>query len=107
MKKTSVEQMLIDSLKGALEYEKGKKKLKTNARELPDPAPNLKASDVQKIRKIIFNMTQNEFAIVLNISLPTLRSWEQGTRKPSDSALRLLQLLSAKPGILKSIKKAA
>lgn len=107
MKKPSVEKMLIDGLKGALEFEKGRKKLKATVRELPDPAPAYKAKEIQALRKMIFKMTQAEFAIVLNVSLPTLRSWEQGSRKPSDSALRLLQLLTLQPGVLKTLKKAA
>jgi putative transcriptional regulator len=104
MKKVSVEEMLIDGLRSALKFEKGEQRLKTSKRELPDPAPVFRSKDVQRLRKDIFKMTQIEFAIVLNISPSTLRSWEQGTRKPTDSALRLLQLLTIDPSVLKTLK---
>ncbi len=104
MKTVSVEKMLIDGLKNALKFEKGERRLKTSNRELPDPAPAFRSKDVQKLRKEIFKMTQIEFAVVLNISPSTLRSWEQGTRKPTDSALRLLQLLTIDPSVLKTLK---
>lgn len=107
MNKMSVEKALIKGLKEALEFEKGEKRLKTTFRELPDPAPDFSPSKIRKIRKGIFSMTQEDFAIVLNITTSTLRSWEQGTRKPSDSALRLLQLLILNPDIIKTLKKSA
>src|SRR5665811_1290428 len=100
-KKMSVEDALISGLQGALEYERGERKLKTSVRGLPDPAPQFTSNDIQKLRKSIFDMTQQEFAVVLNIQTGTLRSWEQGTRKPADSALRLLQLLRTSPQVVK------
>ncbi len=106
MSKMSVEKALIKGLKEALAFEKGELKLKTTVRELPDPAPDFSPTKIRKIRKV-FGMTQEDFAIVLNITTSTMRSWEQGTRKPSDSALRLLQLLILNPGILKTLKRSA
>ena len=101
--KIDVEAALINGLQDALEYERGERKLKTSVRELPDPAPQFTSTDIQKLRKSVFDMTQEEFAVILNIRTGTLRSWEQGTRKPADSALRLLQLLRVSPQVLKKI----
>ncbi|PIU00114.1 MAG: XRE family transcriptional regulator [Bdellovibrionales bacterium CG10_big_fil_rev_8_21_14_0_10_45_34] len=100
MKRMKVEEALIKGLEEALEFEEGRRKLKTNFRELPSAAPKFSATQVRKIRKELFYMTQEEFAVVLNVSVATLRSWEQGVRKPSDSSLRLLEILKSRPDIL-------
>ena len=99
----SVEDALIYGLRGALAYEKGEKKLIKRSRQLPAPAPEFSSDEIRRLRQIIFQMSQPEFAIVLNVKPATLRSWEQGTRKPSDSALRLLQVLLEVPQIIKKI----
>ena len=43
---------------------------------------------------------QPVFAALLNVPLATARSWEQGKRKPSGAALRLLDLARQRPKIL-------
>lgn len=64
--------------------------------ELVDP-------DVQAIRKS-YDMTQQEFAALLGISLGTLRNWEQGRRKPQGPAKVLLRVAQKKPrAILESL----
>jgi putative transcriptional regulator len=42
-------------------------------------------------------MSQAVFARVLNVSTKTVQSWEQGERKPSHAALRMLQLFRERP----------
>jgi DNA-binding transcriptional regulator YiaG len=42
-------------------------------------------------------MSQAVFARVLNVSTKTVQSWEQGDRKPSHAALRMLQILRENP----------
>jgi DNA-binding XRE family transcriptional regulator len=42
-------------------------------------------------------MSQAVLAGVLNVSARTVQSWEQGERKPSYSALRIIQLLREHP----------
>ena len=37
------------------------------------------------------------FARLLNVSPKTVQSWEHGTRRPSQAALRLIQLLEQNP----------
>jgi DNA-binding XRE family transcriptional regulator len=37
-------------------------------------------------------MSQAVFAQVLNVSTKTIQSWKQGSRKPSQVALRLIQV---------------
>ena len=46
-------------------------------------------------------MTQEEFAAALCISVATLRNWEQGRRAPSGPAMRLLRIADAHPELLR------
>ena len=39
-------------------------------------------------------------ALLLNVSVETVRAWEQGRRTPEGSALRLLQVADASPEVL-------
>ena len=50
-----------------------------------------------------FNLTQDEFAKLLNISVATLRNWEQGRRKPKGPARVLLNVANFYPNILMSL----
>ncbi|QIW16841.1 hypothetical protein A4G20_03225 [Pasteurellaceae bacterium RH1A] len=45
-------------------------------------------------------LSQPKFAACLGISVATLRSWEQGLRKPSGAAKTLLDLLYRKPELI-------
>jgi hypothetical protein len=37
---------------------------------------------------------------MLNVSPKTVQSWEQGDRRPSQAALRLLQVIDAEPKLI-------
>lgn len=50
------------------------------------------------------NLSQPKFAEKLGISVNTLRSWEQGLRKPSGAAKTLLDLLYRRPELLNEIR---
>ena len=54
------------------------------------------AKDIRKK----FNLTQEEFANLLNISVATLRNWEQGRRKPEGPARVLLKIAATSPEVL-------
>ena len=84
--KTGMEEILL--------FAQGKLALKTT--DLPKLAPKLRASEVQKIRKHC-RMSQYAFAGVLNVSVKTVQSWEQGARLPSQATLRLLQVMEKSP----------
>ena len=47
-----------------------------------------------------FHLTQNEFASMLNISVATLRNWEQGRRRPEGPARVLLNVANSNPEVL-------
>lgn len=58
--------------------------------------------DVQSIRKNL-KKSQDEFALMIGVSVATLRNWEQGRRQPHGPARALLKIASENP---KAVEKA-
>ena len=54
------------------------------------------AADIRKIR-VALNVSQAIMAKLLGVSVLTVQSWEQGTRKPSQMACRFLDEISKSP----------
>ena len=52
--------------------------------------------DVRAIRDRT-GRTQEEFALLIGVSVATLRNWEQGRRKPRGPARALLRVVAANP----------
>lgn len=50
------------------------------------------------------DLTQEQFANLMNISVYTLRNWEQGRREPEGPAKVLLNVVNYHPEILKEIR---
>ncbi len=50
--------------------------------------------------RLKFDLTQDEFANLLNISVATLRNWEQGRRRPEGPARVLLNIANSYPHVL-------
>ena len=85
---------LLQSVKEAVLIEKG---------EIPPSRVfEIAPLDIAQIRSQT-NKTQEEFASMLNISIGTLRNWEQGRRKPDGAALSLLKIVSANPQYVESV----
>ena len=57
---------------------------------------DLQPSDVREARRRL-GMTQPAFAECFGVALPTLRKWEQGTRRPDGSARVLLRVIQTEP----------
>lgn len=57
------------------------------------------AEDVKKLRKEL-RLSQQLFADVLGVKLPTIVSWENGTNSPSGSSSRLMDIISCNADIL-------
>ena len=60
---------------------------------------SLSANEIQNIRKQV-GVSQSVFAQLMNVSLSSIRQWEQSIRTPSGSTMILLELLQKKPNIL-------
>lgn len=59
----------------------------------------ISAEEIQAIRART-RLSQAVFAKLLNVSLSSVRQWEQGKRKPTGSTKVLLDLLNKSPHIL-------
>ncbi len=60
------------------------------------PAPTYTSARIARMRDRL-GLSQAVFAMVLNVSIETVRAWEQGKREPDGSALRLLQIAEQHP----------
>jgi putative transcriptional regulator len=49
------------------------------------------------------NLTQKEFARLLNVSVDSIQDWEQGRRSPRGAAKTLLQVVHEHPGVLEQM----
>jgi putative transcriptional regulator len=58
--------------------------------------------DIQAIRKKL-KKSQDEFALMIGVSVATLRNWEQGRRQPHGPAKALLEVAAKNP---KAVEKA-
>lgn len=65
-----------------------------DARCLP-PVPDYTSSEVAKIRRKS-KASQAVFGAFLNVGKSTVAAWEQGTKKPSGAAARLLEIVDRK-----------
>ncbi len=83
---------LKEGLEEAIAYREGKITLNSELIELPEPPKNFKAKEIKQIREKS-NYSQGVFASILNVRPKTLQSWEQGIRRPNQSALRLLEII--------------
>ena len=62
----------------------------------------IKEPNAGRIRKSL-NLSQEQFAALLGISVATLRNWEQGRRKPEGSARILLGVAEKHPEVLPDV----
>jgi putative transcriptional regulator len=92
---------LFDRLKQGLEegiaHARGELTLRTT--DIPEEPPEIDARTLAALRKRA-GMSQAVFARMLNVSIKTLQSWEQGVRQPSDVSRRLIQVFSEHPEAL-------
>ena len=62
----------------------------------PSRAFVVDALDVRRIRESL-NLSQNQFAALVHVSVKTLRNWEQGIRRPGGAAAALLTAIRNDP----------
>ncbi|MBT7065325.1 MAG: type II toxin-antitoxin system MqsA family antitoxin [Verrucomicrobia bacterium] len=87
---------LTESLNEVLDHAQGKITLKTKNVPIPEPPKVRPARDIVRIRKRL-GVSQAVFARVLGVARDTEISWEQGRRRPSGPALRLLEIAERHP----------
>ena len=89
------------------EYERGHELVLANV--IRDSIKKWRADDYPGVTCTIYYLlhhwcspkqSQALCALLLNVSVETVRAWEQGRRTPEGSALRLLQVADASPEVL-------
>lgn len=91
---------LRGALEDALAYERGEQRdLKVTRVAVPRPPAPVSRDQIVGIRRRL-NCSQSVFAMMLNVSPRTVQAWEQGTREPSDAALKLLSIADRHPEVL-------
>ena len=101
--KASLFDRLRKGLSESSAYSKGELSLLTT--QLPAPPPRPDPARIVSLRKQ-YRMSQALFAAVVNVSVKTVQSWEQGLRQPSDAALRMLQVIRREPEVVERILSA-
>ena len=100
MAKRDIGKEIIQGLEEIKAWKKGRTKLKTTTVELP------RAADVAAIRKEL-GLSQEQFAQFMDVSVSTLRNWEQERREPNGPARSLLLVAAKQPqGARETFKSA-
>ncbi|KAB2823608.1 NadS family protein [Aliivibrio finisterrensis] len=84
---SSIADDIIKSLEQAVEIKKG---------NLEGNVTRYEIADVKAIREQL-HVTQKELAQAMDVSVDTVKSWEQGRRNPTGLASKVLNLLSKEP----------
>ena len=62
----------------------------------PSRVSDFRPADVKSVRAKL-GASQAEFALMIGVSVATLRNWEQGRRTPEGPALALLRVAASNP----------
>ncbi|MCL2791282.1 MAG: helix-turn-helix domain-containing protein [Desulfobulbus sp.] len=82
-------------------------------RQVTDKAGNMtedRISAQQRLSldvRVQLEMSQQEFAAMLGISVRTLHDWEQGRREPSGAARTLLKIAARHPEVVREVIQSA
>ena len=104
MNETDFDQ-LIGGVNEVIAHLEGKQTLRKTVIAIPETPPAYTAEDVRKVREAL-QLSQGLFAKVLNVSINTVRKWEQDERHPSGPSARLLQIAQTHPEYLLNDLKA-
>jgi putative transcriptional regulator len=86
--KTAAFRELLTSVRQAGQIRRGLRK--------PSRSTVFKPADVKTLRAEL-GQSQAEFALMIGVSVSTLRNWEQGRRTPDGPALALLKVTAHNP----------
>jgi putative transcriptional regulator len=88
---------LLDSVRQAGSIRRGTLK--------PARVTKFKPADVKALRSSL-GQSQAEFALMIGVSVGTLRNWEQGRRRPEGPALALLRVTTTNPRLVAKALRA-
>jgi len=91
-----------DLLQVVKNFTEGSAAKKTYKIKVPPPVNPIPPKEIRAIRTRL-GFTQPQFASFLNVPKITAVSWENGTRKPSGAALRLLAIARRHPEALEAV----
>src|ERR1700682_1298828 len=96
--KVNIYDDMRQSLADALAYERGQK-VDLRGTEIPAPPTVLKPRKIRHIQDPLHE-SKAVFAHFLCVSPKAVQSWEQGSRRPQSTALRLLTIPKKNPSAL-------
>ena len=88
---------LVTSIQEAGEIKRGSRK--------PSRVFEIKPVDIKAVRGKL-RRTQSEFALMIGVSVSTLRNWEQGRRTPDGPARALLKVAIENPEAIEQALRA-
>jgi putative transcriptional regulator len=89
---------IVDNLREAAAYEHGEA-VNLRVSRIPPRPKQVSPKEIREIRQSL-QASQSLFAAYLNVSANAVRSWEQGTRRPRQAALKLLMIAKKNPNAL-------
>lgn len=96
--KVKIFEELKEALQDAAAYERGEP-VNLRVTRIPERPKPLAPEEVRRIRRSL-KASQALFAAYLNVSANAVRSWEQGSRRPRQAALKLLTIAKKNPKAL-------
>jgi putative transcriptional regulator len=96
--KVSIFNDMNEALHDVAAYERGET-VNLRVTRIPSRPKLISPKEVRHIRRAL-NASQALFASYLNVSPNAVRSWEQGTRRPRQAALKLLMIAKKNPKAL-------
>lgn len=101
--------LLVESMAEAVAIEQGSLRAahrhrRTLREATVAPPPSYGSSRVRRLREAL-GLSQPVFAKALNVSVGTIRGWEQGARIPDGASRRLLEIVERHPhAILEAVR---
>lgn len=91
---------ILEGLQDGLAFCRGEKALRTSI--ILDQPPATTPTGIVQLREQL-RVNQRVFAQMLNVSPRTVQDWERGARTPTQSSLRLLQIIKQRPEVIAEV----
>ena len=106
MSRQRKENELVRAVKGGIEALREGRGLRLSRITIPPP-PKYTSKQIASLRREKLRMSQAVFARYMGVSPRIIQAWEQGWRKPSTPARRLIQLAARKPDVFRELATAS